>query len=812
MKVLKFGGTSVGTAQGLAHVRHIVETSAQGADTTIIVVSALSGITDQLIATAQTAARGDESYRDSVAAMKLRHHQIIRQVIAPEQQPPLSEHIDRLFYELSSILHGAYLIQELTPKTADTIVAYGERLSSLICTALIAGATHLDARCFIKTRQEGAKQVVDFEQTNALIRKTFEGVRGIAVTGGFIATDSQSGVTTNLGRGGSDYTAALIAAALDAEALEIWTDVDGFLTADPTEVPAAYTIPSLSYAEATELCNFGAKVVYPPTIFPVRAKNIPIYVKNTFNPEGHGSVICQDAPASRSLIRGISSVGDTSMVTVSGMSMVGVIGVNRRIFGTLTNADISVFMVAQTSSETSTTLCLSPQDALRACQELDQEFAKEIKDGAMYPARLQQGMATVAAVGESMNHVPGIMGRLFTIMGRNGINVHAAAVSALETNISLVVEKSQLRKSMNLLHDSFFLSPHQDINVFLCGTGTVGSSLLRQIESQREALLRNRALKVNVVGIANSRTAIYNPEGLQLKGYEAALAQSASPGGIDTMVRQIKEMNLYNSVFVDCTASAEVSCHYAQLLSNNVAVVAANKTAASSDYEHYAALKRTARQRSVKFLFETNVAAGLPVIGTINDLRASGDHILRIEAVLSGTLNFIFSTLSSQTTLSQAVRMAVEQGYSEPDPRIDLSGTDVVRKITILARESGYMLNTSDIEVNTFLPPELFQGTLEDFWLELPKLDAQFEERRKALEQFGRRWCYAARFEEGRGTVGLIEITHHHPFARLEGSNNMVLLTTERYRQHPMLIQGYGAGADVTAAGVFADIMRAVGA
>ena len=804
MKVLKFGGSSVGTAKSISNVKRIVESTEQPV---IVVVSALGGVTDKLIAVSKQAAESDAAYRAEVDGLQARHHQLIADVVPANRQTRLIEEIDALFEEMRSILHGVFLIQDLTPKISDAIVAYGERLSSLICAALINGARHYDSRRFIKTTLQGSKRLVDFEATNRLIRETFAERCPVAVMGGFIATDVQSGRTTNLGRGGSDYTASIIAAALHADALEIWTDVDGFLTADPRIIPEAYTIPQLSYGEATELCNFGAKVVYPPTIYPVCAENIPIYVKNTFNPSAAGSVIRREACSSQRPIRGISSVNEMSMVTVSGMAMVGVIGINRRIFTTLAAGGISVFMVAQTSSETSTSMCVTPADGRRACRLLDEEFKQEIADGAMNPAQLIDGLATVAAVGERMKRTPGIAGKLFSVLGRNGISICAVALGALEMNLSFVIERNQLRKALNVLHNSFFLSDYQELNLFVCGTGTVGSSLLKQLATQRDKLMQERGLKINLMGVCGRSKAAYSEEGIDVASYRDVMKETGE-GGVQHMVEAIEEMNIANSVFVDCTASADVAAMYGRLLGHNVSVVAANKIAASSAYDNYIQLKHTARDRGVKFLFETNVGAGLPIINTIGDLTASGDRILRIEAVLSGTLNYVFNTLSADVTLSRAVHQALELGYSEPDPRIDLSGQDVVRKLTILARESGYRVETTEVERNLFIPQELFDGSIEDFWKRLPQLDARFEQERQRLVSENKRWRFVAQWADGKGSIGLREIPRSHPFYDLEGSNNIILLTTERYREYPMLIQGYGAGADVTAAGVFADIMR----
>lgn len=804
MKVLKFGGSSVGTVTPILNLKRIVEETEHPV---IVVVSALGGVTDQLLRATRMAATGNVAYLAELDAITERHHQMVADVIVHEKQARLVANLDALFAELRSILHGVCLIQDVTPKAADAIVAYGERLSSLIVAELIDGAQHFDSRRFIKTIPQSAKHLVDFETTNRLVRETFAQQPAVAVMGGFIATDAASGITTNLGRGGSDYTAAIIAAALDADSLEIWTDVDGFLTADPRIIPNAFTIDQLSYAEAMELCNFGAKVVYPPTIYPVCQKNIPIFVKNTFRPEARGTVIRRDAAQSERPIRGISSVSDTSVVTVSGPTMVGVIGVNRRIFTTLAQGGISVFMVAQNSSETSTSICVTPEEARRASQLLDKEFATEIADGAMYPAAILDHQASVAVVGERMRHKAGIAGQIFSVLGRNGISISAVAMGGKEMNLSFVVDRKLLRKTLNVLHDSFFLSEHEELNLFVCGTGTVGGSLLEQIAAQRDKLLKERGLKINIVGIGGRHHATFNRDGIDPAHYREVL-EKGSAGGVERMMHEIEEMNIFNSVFVDCTASEEVASQYLRLLRHNVNIVAANKIAASSPYDNYRQLKQTARDRGVKYLFETNAGAGLPIISTINDLCSSGDRILRMEAVLSGTLNYVFNTISADIPLSKAVKMAQENGYSEPDPRIDLSGKDVIRKLVILARESGYRVDIDDIERNLFIPQELFDGSLENFWEHLPELDAQFEAERQRLAAEGKRWRFVAEWADGRGSVGLKEIHQGHPLYDLEGSNNILMLTTERYNAYPMLIQGYGAGAAVTAAGVFADIMR----
>ena len=806
MKVLKFGGTSVGSVKSILSLKQIVENEAKK-QPVVIVVSALGGITDKLIATSKLAVAGDEEWKTEFDAMVDRHHKMIDTIITDTKaREDLFIKVDALLDQLRSIYFGVFLIHDLSEKTSDAIVSYGERLSSLIVSTLVKGSKWYDSREFIKTIDKNGKHVLDAELTTELVVKTFSELPRISLVPGFISSDRDSKEITNLGRGGSDYTAAIIAAALNAEVLEIWTDVDGFMTADPKVIKTAYTINELSYIEAMELCNFGAKVIYPPTIYPVCVKNIPIRVKNTFNPESDGTIIKQKIENNLKPIKGISSISGTTLITVTGLSMVGVIGVNRRIFTALAQQGISVFLVSQASSENSTSIGVRDQDAEKAVNVLDNEFAKEIETGAMFPMHAESGLATIAIVGENMKHTPGIAGKLFGTLGRSGISVIACAQGASETNISFVIDGKYLRKSLNVLHDSFFLSEYKVLNLFICGVGTVGSKLIEQIRSQYEELKEHSRLKLNVVGIASSHNAIFCREGLDLNNYREQL-QASEPSSPEKLRDTILSMNIFNSVFVDCTASKDVALLYQSFLEHNVSVIAANKIAASSKYEDYLKLKTTAMMRGVKFRFETNVGAGLPIIGTINDLCNSGDKILRIEAVLSGTLNFIFNAISAEVPFSETVRLAKEQGYSEPDPRIDLSGTDVVRKLVILAREAGYRVEQEDVEKHLFVPEEYFQGSLEDFWKNLPALDADFEARRKELEAEGKRWRFVATMDGGKVNVALKTVDRNHPFYNLEGSNNIVLLTTERYKEYPMQIQGYGAGASVTAAGVFANIM-----
>ncbi len=805
MHVLKFGGTSVGSIASIKNVRQIVTTRQEPV---IVVVSALGGITDRLIATAHKAAAGDENFQVEFDFIRQRHTDVVEGLLDGEALSAVKLFLSDTLDELHNIYKGIFLIRELSSRTLATVVSYGERISSRIVATVIEGAEHVDAREVIKTEKVFDKNVCNFAKTNPLVRERLGDRSKIYVMGGFISTDSTTGECTNLGRGGSDYTASIVAAALNAEQLEIWTDVDGFMTADPKVINSAYVINELSFVEAMELCNFGAKVIYPPTIFPAFHKNIPIVIKNTFNPEAPGTLIhCNPSHQEGKVIKGISSINDTSLVTIYGLGMVGVIGVNKRIFRALADNGISVFIVSQASSENSSTIGMKNEDADRAVEVLTQEFRKELAMGEISGITAEHDLATVAVVGERMRQTPGIAGKLFNIMGRNGINVIACAQGASETNISFVISRDSLRKALNVIHDSFFLSEYNVLNVFLSGVGLVGRNLLDQIRAQQNYLLQHKNLQLRIVGLSNSHQCIFDRDGINLEHWEEMLKASTQPSSPEILLEKIVEMNLFNSVFVDCTASTAIAGIYGQLLQHNINVVAANKVAASSDFENYNALKSTARRRGVKYLFETNVGAGLPIINTINNLINSGDEILKIEAVVSGTLNYIFNILSEEVPMSRAIRMARDAGYAEPDPRMDLNGSDVVRKLVILSREAGYTINQSDVEKHLFIPDEYFAGSLDEFWTNIPKLDAHFEDMRRKAAAENKRFRFVASLEEGKARVELREVESKHPFYQLEGSNNVILLTTARYKEYPMEIKGYGAGAAVTAAGVFADII-----
>lgn len=802
MKVLKFGGTSVGSKNNLQRVKEIV--LSQSSDT-IVVVSALYDITDKILSAAHHANSGEDNFHDDLNFIKKKHYDLIEELF--HEDAFIKDITDNLLYELEQILTGISLIRELTAKSIDRIEGIGERISSHIVAHYI-GAKRIDVSELILTNSDFGNAVVDFKSTNLRIQEAFANFSGVAVVPGFISKNTKGEYTT-IGRGGSDYSAAILSAALDVDVLEIWTDVNGFMTADPSVIRKAYTIPELSYAEAMELSHFGAKVIYPPTILPVYQKGIPIHIKNTLNPEGDGTIISKDGGKnSQNIIKGVSSISGVTLLTLQGIGMVGVTGISMRLFTALAKENVNVILISQASSENSISVAIAENNVTRALESIKLEFMQEIETGQISNVKMENDLAIVAIVGENMKQTTGIAGKLFSTIGKNGINVIAIAQGGSELNISWVVNKGELRKTLNVVHESFFLSENVELNVFLMGIGTVGGNLLQQIQLQQKRLLESKRLKIKLVGVANSRKMLFDREGLDIKSYKEALGKSEMESSLQGFVSQIKKMNIYNSVFVDCTASENVVSIYKEILKSNVSIVAANKVAASSDYASYLELKEIAKKKGVKFLFETNVGAGLPIINTLNDLVDSGDNILKIEAVLSGTLNYIFNVISTEIPFSKTIRMAKDAGYSEPDPRVDLSGVDVARKILILARESGYHLEMEDVKINRFLPDSFFEGTLDNFWDSISTLDSEFEEKRIKLEPENKKWRVVAKFENGSAEVNLIEVDAKHPFYDLEGSNNLVIYNTERYHEFPMLIKGYGAGAEVTAAGVFADLIK----
>jgi len=805
MKVLKFGGTSIGTAENIQRIQKIIESQKEQV---IIVISALHGVTDQLIELCKHAAAKDMNFFRIYNEIEIKHLEAIKMLFEEPLLTEVQSRINSYLKELSNIINGIYLLNDITPKIQDKVLSFGELMASHIISKVIDNAEIVDVKGLIKTDSSFGHAVVNMPLSTRLIRSFFKNYKKTAVVPGFIASNDK-GETTTLGRGGSDYTAALIAAALEAPRLEIWTDVDGFMTADPRKVKKAFAIESLSYAEAMELSHFGAEVIYTPTIQPVYQKNIEIAVKNTFNPEAPGTVISKESKSQgNSLIKGISSMDEIDLITLMGPGMVGVRGTSSRLFGTLADHNINIILITQASSEYTITFAINPNDTERAIKALEHQFESEIKLRNELTIRLEHELSIIAIVGERMKNTPGISANLFTSLGRNGISVIATAQGSSELNISIVIKRDSLQKALNVIHEGFFLSHYKELHLFLAGIGTVGGNLLKQINAQQDKLLQDHHLKINVIGISSSKKMLMNPEGINLDNYRNEMEKQGEKADIELFIQKMKYLNLRNSVFIDCTADVSITSAYKKVLSSFVSIVTANKIACSSEYALYKDLKKTAQEKNVKFTYETNVGAGLPIISTLNDLIRSGDKIVRLEAVLSGTLNFIFNTISETIPLSQAIRMAREKGFSEPDPRIDLSGTDVKRKLLILSREAGYEFESSDITIKPFLPAACFEGTLDNFWKVVQQYDTEFEERRKRLAQENKKMRYVARLDHGKASIELVEVDFMHPAYPLEGSNNIILITTDRYHEQPMVIRGYGAGAEVTAAGVFADVIR----
>ncbi len=807
MKVLKFGGTSVGSPERIRGVKKIIESQSKPC---LIVISAFQGITDELKHLGELASNRDDKYKILLEKLILKHIDFTKQLISATKQNRVIADIKNISDDLRETLNGIYLLRELSRHSLDQALATGEILSSLILSNFLQDCQLIDSRNFIKTDSNFGFAAVDFGKTDSLIAKNLAGIRKHIVAPGFIASNER-GETTTLGRGGSDYSASIFAAALNADTLEIWTDVDGFMTADPKKVERAYAIENLTYSEAIELSHFGAKVIYTPTLRPVYKKNIPIIVLNTFNPLLKGTVITnKSSDDNKSPIKGISSIDHIDLMTLQGTGMVGVSGTSMRLFGALARKNINIILITQASSEYSITFAVNPADSLIAHNALNEEFKTEIEHNKELKILVEKNLSIIAIVGERMKNTPGISATLFKALGRNGINVIATAQGSSELNISVVIKNESLKKALNVIHDGFFLSRLKEMHLFVAGTGLVGSSLMKQILKQHTTLLSEHNLKINLIGVSNSRKMLIDKKGIPLDNYRETLKTSGEKGDISLFIQQMTRLNLRNSVFIDCTADEDVASRYGEILSRYVSIVTANKIACSSEQSYYQKLKSIANEGGVRFMYETTVGAGLPIIKTINDLVLSGDKILKIEAVLSGTMNFIFNELGPEMPLSNAIRKAREKGYSEPDPRVDLSGTDVVRKILILAREAGYYIEKEDVIVNKFLPDNCFKGDINTFFEKVKEYDADFEKKRKKLQKENLKWRFFATLEMGKARVELLTIGSDHPSFNLEGSNNIILLTTDRYNELPMVIKGYGAGAEVTAAGVFADLMRVV--
>jgi aspartokinase/homoserine dehydrogenase 1 len=807
MKVLKFGGTSVGSPERIRGVRKIIEAQSSPC---LVVVSAFQGVTDDLKHLSELASGRDDEYENLLDKVIDKHIDFTKQLITGSKQKTVIDNIKNISDDLKETLSGIYLLRELTKHSLDQTIGTGEILSSMILSYIIDDCQLIDSRNLIKTDSNFGFANVDFEKTDSLILKGITKTRKCIIAPGFIASNSR-GETTTLGRGGSDYSASIFAAALEAEVLEIWTDVDGFMTADPKKVERAYAIENLTYSEAIELSHFGARVIYTPTLRPVYKKNIPILVLNTFKPESKGTIINNESNNNhKSPIKGISSIDHIDLITLQGTGMVGVSGTSMRLFGALARKNINIILITQASSEYSITFAVSPSDSVIASEGINEEFKTEIEHNKELKILVEKNLSIIAIVGERMKNTPGISATLFRSLGRNGINVIATAQGSSELNISVVIKNESLKKALNVIHDGFFLSRFKEMYLFIAGTGLVGTSLMKQLQKQYSTLVAEHNLKINLIGVTNSRKMLIDKKGIPLEDYKEVLKTSGEKSDISVFIQQMTKLNLRNSVFIDCTADQDVASRYGDILSKYVSIVAANKIACSSSQNYYQKLKSIASENGVRFMYETTVGAGLPIIKTINDLVLSGDKILKVEAVLSGTMNFIFNELSPEMPLSNAIRKAREKGYSEPDPRVDLSGTDVVRKILILAREAGYAIEKEDVTVKMFLPEECFKGDLNDFFEKVKEIDAEFEQKRKELTSKNLKWRFFATMEMGKARVELLTIGPEHPSFNLEGSNNIILFTTERYKELPMVIKGYGAGADVTAAGVFADLMRVV--
>lgn len=807
MKVLKFGGTSVGTPEKIRDVVRIIESQQENC---IVVVSAFAGVTDELKRISEAAARRDKGYLDLLDVLINRHHNYANALLSAEILETSENKLSTIVSDLRETLDGIYLIRELSHHSLDQVLSNGELLSSTIISHVIPGCRYVDARSIIKTDSSFGSASVDFRLTYELILKCLDNEAKVTLTAGFIGSN-HVGVTTTLGRGGSDYTAAIIASAIDASLLEIWTDVDGFMTADPKNVDKAYAIESLTYSEAIELSHFGAKVIYTPTLRPVYKNNIPIRVLNSYNPSSQGTLISNNRSGeSASPIKGISSIDHIDLITLQGTGMVGVTGTSMRLFGALARRNVNIVLITQASSEYSITFAVSPRDSVEAEEEINKEFRNEIEFNKEIKVLVEKDLSIIAIVGEKMKNTPGISATLFKSLARNGISVIATAQGSSELNISVVIRQENLRKALNVIHDGFFLSKYRDMHLFVAGTGLVGSSFLKQVKQQVALLFNEYNIRINLIGLTNSRKMLIAERGIPPENSSELLSASGDKADLSLFIEKMTGMNLRNSVFIDCTANEKVATRYHEILSKYVSVVTANKIACSSDISYYRLLKSIATEKGVKFMYETTVGAGLPIIRTISDLVLSGDKIIKIEAVLSGTMNFICNELGPDMPLSKAIRKAREIGYTEPDPRIDLSGTDVVRKILILAREAGYNLEKNDVEVKKMLPDDCFTGDLAAFYEKVKELDPLFEESRKNLEKQNRKWRFFATLEEGKAHVGLTEVGPEHPSFNLDGSNNIVLITTNRYKELPLVIKGYGAGADVTAGGVFADLMRVI--
>ncbi len=811
MQVLKFGGSSVANAENIRKVKDIIQSKKEMK--TVVVVSAFGGVTDELLKCGTLAANGETCYKETLQKITERHLTTVKELLPLNNQSSVLSFVMQQFNEVEDICNGIFLLNDFTDRTKDRILSYGELISSQIISAYFAsdGLSNqwLDSRKLIKTDSNYTKAAVQFEKTEQNIQSHFsEANAHLFVAPGFIASD-EKGNTTTLGRGGSDYTAAIIGSALNASVVEIWTDVSGMMTADPRMVNNAKAIKQISYHEAMELSHFGAKVIYPPTIQPLMSRNIPVWIKNTFRPYDEGTELYSAIHRNGDIVTGISSINSIALLSLEGSGMVGIPGFSKRLFEALANNSINVILITQASSEHSICVGVNEHFTAKAKETIDKAFAFEIEKGTVNPLNIETDLSIIALVGDKMKSHPGISGRMFSALGRNGVNVRAIAQGSSERNISTVIATADIKKALNVLHEEFFEVAYKQVNLFIAGTGNVGGKLLAQLAQQQEYLQQNLRIQLRVVGLTNSRKMHFNEKGIDLKNWKEVLEKSEA-ADFGKFVSQIHSKNLRNSVFVDVTATEKVANVYDNIFSKSISIVACNKIACSSPYSYYKKLKDLSRDHNVSFLFETNVGASLPIIGTINDLLRSGDHINKMEAVLSGTLNFVFNNYNGERSFAEVVRQAQKEGYTEPDPRLDLSGMDVMRKIMILAREAGEQMEMDDITNNSFMPESCMQGSVEDFYTEMERQEEYFKNLYNEAASKGKKLKFVASYENGKAAVGLKHIDPAHDFYHLYGKDNIVLFYTNRYVDQPMVVKGAGAGAEVTASGVFADIIRTV--